>query len=81
MYMFFCRTIYEKLAGALTEDQQVVYQQRVDEIAPNLRYCAYNIGDESALLDLQKMRIAGGGDQLTSKLDVSLLCLRKCPYL
>ncbi|KAK7112430.1 signal recognition particle subunit SRP68-like [Littorina saxatilis] len=63
------KTIYEKLAGAFTEEQQTVYQQRVDEIAPNLRYCAYNIGDESALLDLQKMRVAAGGDQLSSKLD------------
>lgn len=48
-----------------------MYQQRVDEIAPNLRYCAYNIGDESAIIDLQKMRIAAGEDQLSSKLDVS----------
>lgn len=48
-----------------------MYQQRVDEIAPNLRYCAYNIGDESALLDLQKMRVEAEGDQLSSKLDVS----------
>nr|KAG5707690.1 hypothetical protein BaRGS_003265 [Batillaria attramentaria] len=63
------KTIYEKLAGAFTEEQQAVYQQRVDEIAPNLRYCAYNIGDESALQDLQKMRVAAGGDQLSSKLD------------
>lgn len=62
------KTIYDKLAGAFTEEQQAVYQQRVDEIAPNLRYCAYNIGDETALLDLQKMRIAAG-DQLSSKLD------------
>ncbi|KAL8616979.1 hypothetical protein ACOMHN_041897 [Nucella lapillus] len=63
------KTIYAKLAGAFTEEQQAVYQQRVDEIAPNLRYCAYNIGDETALIDLQKMRVAAGGDQLSSKLD------------
>ncbi|PVD38591.1 hypothetical protein C0Q70_01207 [Pomacea canaliculata] len=63
------KTIYQKLASAFTEEQQVVYQQRVDEIAPNLRYCAYNIGDESAIIDLQKMRIAAGEDQLSSKLD------------
>ena len=73
MCAFHCRTIYEKLAGAFTEEQQLIYQQRVDEIAPNLRYCAYNIGDESALQDLQKMRVAAGGDQLSSKLDVSVL--------
>ena len=68
------RTIYEKLSSAFTEEQQALYQQRVDEIAPNLRYCAYNIGDESALQDLQKMRI-GAGDQLTSKLDVGVVFL------
>ena len=67
------RTIYEKLAAALSTDElQDLYKQRVDEIAPNLRYCAYNIGDESALQDLQKMRIAAGGDELSSKLDVCL---------
>ena len=67
----FFSTIYAKLASAFTEEQQAIYQQRVDEIAPNLRYCAYNIGDESALLDLQKMRVEAEGDQLSSKLDVS----------
>ncbi|XP_005095134.1 signal recognition particle subunit SRP68 [Aplysia californica] len=63
------KTIYEKLANAFSEELQALYQQRVDEISPNLRYCAYNIGDESALQDLQKMRIAAGEDQLTLKLD------------
>lgn len=59
------------MANAFSEEIQLIYQQRVDEISPNLRYCAYNIGDESALQDLQKMRIAAGGDQLSFKLDVS----------
>ncbi|CAL1543670.1 unnamed protein product [Lymnaea stagnalis] len=63
------KTIYEKLANAFSEELQIIYQQRVDEISPNLRYCAYNIGDESALQDLQKMRIAAGEDQLSFKLD------------
>lgn len=39
------RTIYEKLASAFTEDLAVLYRQRVDEISPNIRYCAYNIGE------------------------------------
>ncbi|KAK3709166.1 hypothetical protein RRG08_030846 [Elysia crispata] len=68
-YFTKAKTIYEKLANAFSEDLQALYQQRVDEIAPNLRYCAYNIGDESALQDLQKMRIAAGEDQLSFKLD------------
>lgn len=39
------RTIYEKLASAFTEELAVLYRQRVDEISPNIRYCAYNIGE------------------------------------
>ncbi|CAG5121772.1 unnamed protein product [Candidula unifasciata] len=63
------KTIYESLANAFSEELQAIYLQRVDEIAPNLRYCAYNIGDETALQDLQKMRIAAGENQLSFKLD------------
>uniref|UniRef100_A0A7N8YFQ1 Signal recognition particle subunit SRP68 n=1 Tax=Mastacembelus armatus TaxID=205130 RepID=A0A7N8YFQ1_9TELE len=44
-----CKTIYEKLASAFTEELAVLYRQRVDEISPNIRYCAYNIG---ILLDI-----------------------------
>ncbi|XP_011838049.1 signal recognition particle subunit SRP68 isoform X2 [Macaca mulatta] len=40
-----CKTIYEKLASAFTEEQAVLYNQRVEEISPNIRYCAYNIGE------------------------------------
>ena len=39
------RTIYEKLASAFTEELAVLYHQRVEEISPNIRYCAYNIGE------------------------------------
>lgn len=44
---YFCvfRTIYEKLASAFTEEMAALYRQRVDEISPNIRYCAYNIGE------------------------------------
>lgn len=41
------RTIYEKLASAFTEEMAALYRQRVDEISPNIRYCAYNIGELS----------------------------------
>lgn len=44
MFVLCCRTIYEKLANAFTEEQAVLYNQRVEEISPNIRYCAYNIG-------------------------------------
>ncbi|XP_063052338.1 signal recognition particle subunit SRP68 isoform X1 [Engraulis encrasicolus] len=56
-----CKTIYEKLASAFTEELAVLYHQRVEEISPNLRYCAYNIGDQNAINDLMQMRLTGGG--------------------
>lgn len=43
------RTIYEKLASAFTEESAILYRQRVDEISPNIRYCAYNIGESCCL--------------------------------
>uniref|UniRef100_A0A668AHH7 Signal recognition particle subunit SRP68 n=1 Tax=Myripristis murdjan TaxID=586833 RepID=A0A668AHH7_9TELE len=56
-----CKTIYEKLASAFTEELAVLYHQRVEEISPNIRYCAYNIGDQNAINDLMQMRLTGGG--------------------
>ncbi|XP_005993281.1 signal recognition particle subunit SRP68 [Latimeria chalumnae] len=56
-----CKTIYEKLASAFTEEQAVIYNQRVQEITPNIRYCAYNIGDQSAINELMQMRLSTGG--------------------
>ncbi|KAM7288565.1 signal recognition particle subunit SRP68 [Ixodes scapularis] len=53
------QTIYEKLSQALGESQRLLYQQRVEELAPSLRYCAYNIGDQSAISDLKRMRLQG----------------------
>ncbi|KAM9296495.1 signal recognition particle subunit SRP68 [Gastrophryne carolinensis] len=66
-----CKTIYEKLASAFTEEQAVLYNQRVDEISPNIRYCAYNIGDKSAMDDLMQMRLRSGGAEglLADKLE------------
>lgn len=46
IFILSSRTIYEKLANAFTEEQAVLYNQRVEEISPNIRYCAYNIGKE-----------------------------------
>lgn len=50
------RTIYEKLASAFTEEQAVLYNQRVEEISPNIRYCAYNIGE-----GLRRAPVGAGG--------------------
>lgn len=52
------QVIYEKLASTLPEEEQLPYKQRIDEIAPSLRYCAYNIGDEKAV-DLLELRSQG----------------------
>uniref|UniRef100_A0AAY4A8P8 Signal recognition particle subunit SRP68 n=1 Tax=Denticeps clupeoides TaxID=299321 RepID=A0AAY4A8P8_9TELE len=66
-----CKTIYEKLANAFTEEQAVLYYQRVEEISPNIRYCAYNIGDQDAINDLMQMRLSagGGGGMIAEKLE------------
>jgi len=72
------QTIYEKLASALTEDDRVIYRQRVEDITPNIRYCSYNIGDESAINDLKQLRFTGTGeDQLGSNLDALILQTRE----
>lgn len=63
--------VYEKLASALGEEEQVVYRQRCEELAPSLRYCAYNIGDKSAIDDLMTLRNQAHGD-LLDNLDVRI---------
>ncbi len=61
----------------MTEDQKALYSQRVEEIVPNIRYCAYNIGDmPSDITELMKMRTdTPGYDMLASKIDVSGLAM------
>ena len=50
------RAIYEKMASALSEEDAAVYRQRMNEIVPSLRFCAYNSGDEAAKQDLLNIR-------------------------
>lgn len=52
------QVIYEKLISALPEHDQLPYKQRVEEITPSLRYCAYNIGDDKTV-DLLELRSQG----------------------
>ncbi|XP_974448.1 signal recognition particle subunit SRP68 [Tribolium castaneum] len=61
--------IYEKLGSALAENEQAPYKQRVVEITPSLRYCAYNIGDEKAvdLLELRSQGVLDNFDALVSQ--------------
>lgn len=69
------QTIYEKLSGVVPQDQRVVYTQRVEEITPNVRYCAYNIGGlPTDITQLMKLRRdAPGFDMLASKIDSVLM--------
>ncbi|XP_046606206.1 signal recognition particle subunit SRP68 isoform X2 [Neodiprion virginianus] len=60
------QVVYEKLASALPDLEQVIYKARVEELAPSLRYCAYNIGDTSAIDDLMQMRGQLSGELLAS---------------
>nr|CAG4643892.1 EOG090X04NF [Lepidurus arcticus] len=69
------QTIYEKLSNALNEDDRGPYKQKLDELAPSLRYCAYNIGDVSAQDDLLKMR--GQGGELADTLDALIAQTRE----
>ena len=62
--LLLAQTIYEKLSSAVNEEDQILYKQRVEELKPNLRYCAYNIGDSTAQEDLLNMRSQGGKSDL-----------------
>lgn len=43
------QTIYEQLLKVINDEELLgIYKQRIDEIKPTLRYCAFNIGDQSA---------------------------------
>lgn len=70
------RTIYEQLGMAVSEEQRSLYSQRVEEITPNVRYCAYNMKDmPSDLSELMKLRSSAHGDEmLASKIDVRGSC-------
>ncbi|XP_057670042.1 signal recognition particle subunit SRP68 [Diorhabda carinulata] len=63
------QVIYEKIASTLPEEEQLPYKQRVEEISPSLRYCAYNIGDEKAvdLLELRTQGVLENFDALVSQ--------------
>eukprot|EP00794_Sanderia_malayensis_P008838 gene8838-9784_t len=68
------RTIYEKLASAFIDDTKLLYLQRGEEITPNIRYCAYNLGEDSVdINDLVNLRMhAAGQDLLVSKIDAAI---------
>uniref|UniRef100_A0A336KGJ9 Signal recognition particle subunit SRP68 n=1 Tax=Culicoides sonorensis TaxID=179676 RepID=A0A336KGJ9_CULSO len=57
--------VYQNLAQALPEEEQMIYKAKVDELTPSLRYCAYNIGGNASMDDLLEMR----GQGVLSNLD------------
>ncbi len=58
------------MSSAVSEEQKGVYLQRVEEISPNIRYCAYNIGDKSTDIS-QLMEMRNVSDMVASKINVS----------
>uniref|UniRef100_A0A8D8V9S8 Signal recognition particle subunit SRP68 n=1 Tax=Cacopsylla melanoneura TaxID=428564 RepID=A0A8D8V9S8_9HEMI len=60
------QVVYEKLVAALNEDDAVLYKQKVEELTPSLRYCAYNIGDQTGIEDLMQLRSQAHGELLHS---------------
>lgn len=72
------QAIYVKLCNAIgDEDAAAPYQQRVDELKPTLRYCAFNIGEHDVgaqdFIDtLKHDSPAFEDDFIADKIDVSL---------
>jgi hypothetical protein len=59
-------------ATLAADDSQGYYLQKVEEILPNIRYCNYNLGDESAKKDLLAMKMkTETGSELAGKIDVT----------
>lgn len=56
--------IYQNLADALPEEERTLYQAKVTELLPSLRYCAYRIGEgktegKEKMGDLMELRAQG----------------------
>ncbi len=73
----FCliRTIYDKLKiGVRNEDDKQMFDQRIDEITTNARFCQYKSGDKNAARELRNLRTKAALDdpEMTRVLDVGL---------
>jgi len=66
------KIVYERLCGAVNEEDQIVYKHKCDELIPSLRYCAYSIGEETDISDLKSLRGIAQDDVL-EKLDQLIL--------
>ena len=71
-------TIYTKLMSVASESEKVAYSSRLDEIAPSIRYCQYNImrkqgtSDPKLLEELRASVHSVSLPALNSKLDALL---------
>ncbi|BHF69023.1 signal recognition particle subunit srp68 [Sparganum proliferum] len=62
------QNIYSGLASSVDEDLKAVYTGRINELLPQIRYCAYSIGDQSAATELREMRnVAVEGSDLLAE--------------
>ena len=61
------------MAGILIESEAATYSQRANEVAPNIRYCLFNLDESSAdVKELMQLKNApGGSDLLAAKINVS----------
>mmetsp|Transcript_94880 Transcript_94880/g.152983 ORF Transcript_94880/g.152983 Transcript_94880/m.152983 type:complete len:613 (-) Transcript_94880:378-2216(-) len=76
-----CRTVYDEMQNhAPSGPDKDMYQKRVDELDPLIRYCRYNVSREGGGRDLEADslvlmeigRSAAGGDMLRGKVEKSL---------
>ena len=67
------RAIYDKLkTGVRSEDDKQMFDQRIDEITTNARFCQYKSGDKNAAKELRNLRTKAALDdpEMTRVLDV-----------
>ncbi|KAF6206612.1 hypothetical protein GE061_017848 [Apolygus lucorum] len=58
------QVVYEKLSALVDENDQSIYKAKCEDLTPSLRYCAYSIGDNTAISDLKSLQGAVQGDML-----------------
>ncbi len=73
------RTIYENLSKVGDSDDQKLYRERADDIEPNIRFCAYNLGGDrkSTSTQAQQAAASAAGSELMKKIEDALEESRK----
>lgn len=76
-YLGKAQAIYIKLCEAISDEEVcLIYQQRVEELKPTLRFCSFNLGEDKSSIDsFQKESVAD--EYLASKLDHLILQTRE----